>query len=80
MPAPLDPTSARPTGSTTSPAFARTPSADGLEGVVVAHTALSDVDGERGRLVIAGHDVEPLALSARYEDALGLLLDACKAG
>ncbi len=51
------------------------PSADGLEGVVVAHTALSDVDGERGRLVIAGHDVEPLALATTYEDALGLLLD-----
>jgi len=59
----------------TAPANHPVASADGLEDVVVAHTALSDVDGERGRLVIAGHDVEPLALSARYEDALGLLLD-----
>ncbi len=49
--------------------------ADGLEGVVVAHTALSDVDGERGRLVLGGHDVESLALRAGFEDALGLLLD-----
>ena len=36
---------------------------DGLEGVVVADTQLSDVDGERGRLVIRGHDVEALALA-----------------
>ena len=33
----------------------------GLEGIVVAETAISDVDGERGRLVIAGTDVEQLA-------------------
>ncbi len=49
--------------------------ADGLEGVVVAHTALSDVDGERGHLVLHGHDVERLALGHGYEDALGLFLD-----
>ena len=36
----------------------------GLDGVVVADTAISDVDGERGRLVIAGADVEQLALTA----------------
>ena len=34
--------------------------ASGLEGVVVADTVLSEVDGERGRLVIAGHEVEEL--------------------
>jgi citrate synthase len=33
----------------------------GLEGVVVAETAISDVDGEHGRLVIAGSAVEELA-------------------
>ncbi|HTO69058.1 MAG TPA: citrate synthase [Myxococcota bacterium] len=46
---------------------------DGLEGVVVADTQLSDVDGERGRLVIRGHDVEALALSVDFESACALL-------
>ena len=40
----------------------------GLEGVVVADTALSEVDGERGRLVIAGHDVERLAGALSFEE------------
>ena len=39
----------------------------GLEGIAVAETRLSDVDGERGRLVIAGYPVEELAPEARYE-------------
>ncbi|MGZ6134830.1 MAG: citrate synthase [Myxococcaceae bacterium] len=41
--------------------------ASGLEGVVVADTALSEVDGERGRLVIAGHDVERLSGHLSFE-------------
>jgi citrate synthase len=41
--------------------------ANGLEGVVVADTRLSDVDGERGRLVIAGQDVESLAGQVPFE-------------
>lgn len=45
----------------------------GLEGVTVAETVLSDVDGERGRLVLRGYDVEPLAERARFEDVVGLL-------
>jgi citrate synthase len=45
----------------------------GLEGVVAAETRLSDVDGENGRLVIAGHDVEGLAPRIRFEGACGLL-------
>ncbi len=45
----------------------------GLDGVVVAETVLSDVDGERGRLVLAGHDVEEVAPSATFEDGVGLL-------
>src|ERR1700759_3317081 len=48
-------------------------SASGLEGVVVADTLLSDVDGERGRLVIAGHDVESLADRTPYEGVCALL-------
>ncbi len=46
---------------------------DGLEGVVVAETCLSDVDGERGRLVVRGHDVEQLAQRADFEAACALL-------
>ena len=47
----------------------------GLEGVVVAETTLSRVDGERGRLVVRGHDVEELAGRTGFEGAFGLLLD-----
>ena len=47
--------------------------ATGLEGVVVADTRLSDVDGERGRLVIAGHDVESLATRTPFEGVCALL-------
>ncbi len=45
----------------------------GLEGVVVADTRLSEVDGERGRLVVAGHDIERLAGAASFEDVATLL-------
>jgi citrate synthase len=55
------------------PAAAASVSASGLEGVEVAGTALSDVDGERGRLVIAGHDVESLAGQVGFEDVCLLL-------
>ena len=41
--------------------------ANGLDGIVVADTLLSDVDGERGRLVIAGRDVETLAFDTPFE-------------
>ncbi len=51
-------------------------SASGLEGVVVANTALSHVDGERGVLIVAGEDIEVLAANARFEDALSLLFGA----
>ena len=45
----------------------------GLEGVVVAETELSDVDGERGELVIRGYRVEELVGRATFEDAWALL-------
>jgi citrate synthase len=45
----------------------------GLEGVVVAETRLSDVDGERGRLVIAGRDVEALSGQMAFEDVCAVL-------
>jgi citrate synthase len=47
--------------------------AAGLEGVVVAETRLSEVDGERGRLIIGGHDVERLAGEVSFEDVTALL-------
>ena len=47
--------------------------AEGLEGIVVTETTLSEVDGERGRLIIAGHDVEALAGELPFEALLGLL-------
>jgi citrate synthase len=47
----------------------------GLEGVVVANTTLSRVDGARGQLVVRGYDVESLARSTGFEGAFGLLLD-----
>jgi citrate synthase len=45
----------------------------GLEGVVVAETTLSDVDGERGRLTIGGYPVEELAPNATFEQTAFLL-------
>ena len=32
----------------------------GLEGVIVAETRLSEVDGDLGRLIVGGHDIEHL--------------------
>ena len=51
----------------------RAPSASGLEGVIAAETRLGEVDGERGHLVIAGHDVERLAGQVSFEDVVSLL-------
>ena len=45
----------------------------GLEGVVVAETELSDVDGERGELIIRGYRVEELVGHATFEDVWALL-------
>ncbi len=47
---------------------------DGLDDVIAAETALSDVDGEAGRLIIKGFALEDLAGRASFEDAAGLLL------
>jgi citrate synthase len=46
---------------------------NGLEGVVAASTRLSHVDGERGRLVIAGFEVGELAEHATFEETTWLL-------
>jgi citrate synthase len=45
----------------------------GLEGIAVAETRLSDVDGEGGHLAIGGFAVEELAPKARFEEVLYLL-------
>jgi citrate synthase len=45
----------------------------GLEGVVAATTQLSDVDGERGELTIAGFPVGELAAHATFEETTWLL-------
>ncbi len=45
----------------------------GLEGVVAAVTRLSDVDGDRGELVIAGFPVSELAEHATFEETTWLL-------
>lgn len=47
----------------------------GLEGVVVADTRLSEVDGRRGALVIAGRDVRELADHTGFGELCGLLWD-----
>jgi citrate synthase len=47
--------------------------AHGLEGIVVAATRLSEVDGERGRLIIGGYPVEELAPRAGFEEGCFLL-------
>jgi citrate synthase len=52
---------------------ARRATSSGLDGVVVAETRLSEVDGERGRLVVAGHEIESLAGRASFEDMCALL-------
>jgi len=45
----------------------------GLEGVVAATTTLSEVDGERGELMIAGFPVGELASHATFEETTWLL-------
>jgi citrate synthase len=45
----------------------------GLEGIVAAATTLSEVDGERGVLIIAGYPVEELAPRASFEETTWLL-------
>ena len=48
---------------------------DGLEDVVAAHTVMSEVDGQRGVLIIRGRSLDELAGRARFEDLAGLLFD-----
>ncbi len=45
----------------------------GLEGVLVAESGLSHIDGDEGRLVYRGYAIEDLAREASYEEVLYLL-------
>ena len=45
----------------------------GLEGVVAAETSLSLVDGQNGRLIIAGYALEDIAAHASFEEVAFLL-------
>ncbi|WP_458186474.1 citrate synthase [Haladaptatus sp. NG-WS-4] len=45
----------------------------GLEGVVVAESELSHIDGDAGKLVYRGYTIEDLARGASYEEVLYLL-------
>jgi len=45
----------------------------GLEGITVAETRLSDIDGEAGELTIGGFPVDELAPNATYEEVVYLL-------
>jgi citrate synthase len=48
--------------------------AEGLEGVVATSTRLSHVDGDAGRLTLAGYAVEDLAPQASFEEVAHLFL------
>jgi citrate synthase len=45
----------------------------GLEGIAVAETRLSDIDGEAGQLTIGGFPLDELAGNATYEESVFLL-------
>ena len=47
--------------------------AKGLEGVVAANTRLSDVQGEAGRLIYCGYDIDELAGKVSFEEVIHLL-------
>src|SRR5580704_15933184 len=52
----------------------------GLDGVIVADTVMSEVDGEEGRLVVRGHAVEELVETRGYEGVAALLWDGYGTG
>ena len=45
----------------------------GLEGVVAAETAISDIDGKKGLLLYVGYDIHDLAENATFEETIYLL-------
>lgn len=51
------------------------PTAEGLEGVIVAESEISFVDGQAGKLVYRGYAIEDLAEHSTFEETSTLLLD-----
>ncbi|EQD62069.1 Citrate synthase-like protein, partial [mine drainage metagenome] len=51
------------------PVFAR-----GLEGVIAAETEIGFVDGQEGRLVYRGYDINVLCENSNYEEVSYLLI------
>jgi citrate synthase len=47
--------------------------AKGLDGVVVARSRISDIDGEAGELIYAGYDIDDLARNTTFEEVCFLL-------
>ena len=45
----------------------------GLEGIIAAHTRLSDVRGDIGQLIYCGYDINELAGTVSYEEVVHLL-------
>lgn len=45
----------------------------GLEGVVAAQSAISDVNGQEGRLIYCGYDIHDLAQHSTFEETIYLL-------
>jgi citrate synthase len=60
--------------SNTSTTLSRALPAPGLDGVIAARTRLSDVQGERGRLIVAGYPIEAIASRVGFESMVHLLL------
>jgi citrate synthase len=52
----------------------------GLDGVIVADTTMSEVDGEAGRLVVRGHAVEELVATRGFEGVAALLWEGYAEG
>lgn len=46
---------------------------NGLDGIIVAQTKISAVDGQQGRLIICGRDAEELAFNSSFEETCDLL-------
>src|SRR6185312_13771524 len=52
----------------------------GLDGVIVADTVMSEVDGEAGRLIVRGHALEELIATRGFEGVAALLWDGYAEG
>ena len=52
----------------------------GLDGVVVADTVMSEVDGEEGRLVVRGHALQELIAKRGFEGVAALLWEGYAEG